>query len=93
MEEYSSRSIGLLNTMQRFFVYHMIDIYSCDFSTSGLALNSLESKLKNFFVRRTPDGPRFDTYVMYYSGHVNPAGDWALAGEYLYLIVIWIPMC
>ncbi|XP_038054487.1 transmembrane protein 168-like [Patiria miniata] len=79
MEEVNSRSIGLLNTMQRFFLYHMIDVFSCDFSTSGLALATLKTKMRSFFARQLPDGPRFDTYLVYYSGHVQPNGDWALA--------------
>ena len=80
-EENSNRSMGLLNTIQRFFLHHMIDIYSCDFSTSGLTLDSLNTKLRAFLSRCTEDGPRFDTYLLYYSGHVHANGDWALAGE------------
>ncbi|XP_789985.4 transmembrane protein 168 [Strongylocentrotus purpuratus] len=78
-EENSNRSMGLLNTIQRFFLHHMIDIYSCDFSTSGLTLDSLNTKLRAFLSRCTEDGPRFDTYLLYYSGHVHANGDWALA--------------
>ncbi|XP_071809907.1 transmembrane protein 168-like [Asterias amurensis] len=79
MEEVNSRSIRLLSTMQRFFLHHMIDVFSCDFSTSGLSLTTLKAKMRNFFARQMPDGPRFDTYLVYYSGHVHPSGDWALA--------------
>ncbi|XP_072175741.1 transmembrane protein 168-like [Diadema setosum] len=78
-EEHSNRSMGLLNTIQRFFLYHMIDTYSCDFSTSGLTTDALDMKLRSFLSRATSDGPRFDTYFVYYSGHVHPNGDWALA--------------
>ena len=80
-EENSQRSMGLLNTIQRFLLYHMIDIYSCDFSSSGLSADSLEAKLRTFLSRTTADGPRYDTYLLYYSGHVHTNGDWALAGE------------
>ncbi|XP_077988254.1 transmembrane protein 168-like [Glandiceps talaboti] len=81
IQEHSARSTEILNTMQRFFLYHMIDIYSCDYSTSGLTVETVETKLKSLFEKETKDGPRYDSYVIYYSGHVQPNGDWALAGD------------
>ncbi|XP_066490279.1 transmembrane protein 168 [Tiliqua scincoides] len=80
VQELNLRSTGMLNSIQRFFAYHMIETYGCDYSTSGLAFDTLHSKLKSFLELRTPDGPRHDTYVLYYSGHSHSTGEWALAG-------------
>ncbi|XP_048355529.1 transmembrane protein 168 [Sphaerodactylus townsendi] len=80
VQELNLRSTGMLNTIQRFFAYHMIETYGCDYSTSGLSFDTLHSKLKSFLELRTPDGPRHDTYVLYYSGHTHGTGEWALAG-------------
>lgn len=71
----------MLNAIQRFFAYHMIETYGCDYSTSGLSFDTLHSKLKAFLELRTMDGPRHDTYVLYYSGHTHGTGEWALAGK------------
>lgn len=71
----------MLNAIQRFFAYHMIETYGCDYSTSGLSFDTLHSKLKAFLELRTVDGPRHDTYVLYYSGHTHGTGEWALAGK------------
>ena len=83
MQELSSRATDILNTVQRFFAFHLIENFGCDYSSSGLTGESVESKLKLFFQRATVDGPRYDTYVVYYSGHVYESGDWALAGRLL----------
>lgn len=72
----------MLNAIQRFFAYHMIETYGCDYSTSGLSFDTLHSKLKAFLELRTVDGPRHDTYVLYYSGHTHGSGEWALAGKF-----------
>ncbi|XP_060100863.1 transmembrane protein 168 [Heteronotia binoei] len=80
VQELNLRSTGMLNDIQRFFSYHMIETYGCDYSTSGLSFDTLHSKLKSFLEVRTPDGPRHDTYVLYYSGHTHGTGEWALAG-------------
>ncbi|MGH0127011.1 UNVERIFIED_CONTAM: hypothetical protein FKN15_071434, partial [Acipenser sinensis] len=80
VQELNLRSTGMLSSIQRFFAYHMIETYGCDYSTSGLSSNTLQSKLKSFLELRTADGPRHDTYVIYYSGHSHSSGEWALAG-------------
>ncbi|KAM3832320.1 transmembrane protein 168 isoform 1-T5 [Vipera latastei] len=80
VQELNLRSTGMLNAIQRFFVYHMIETYGCDYSTSGLSFDTLHSKLKSFLELRTSDGPRHDTYILYYSGHSHSSGEWALAG-------------
>ncbi|MEJ1280907.1 transmembrane protein 168 [Cricetulus griseus] len=79
VQELNLRSTGMLNGIQRFFAYHMIETYGCDYSTSGLSFDTLHSKLKAFLELRTVDGPRHDTYVLYYSGHTHGSGEWALA--------------
>lgn len=75
------RSMGLLNSVQRLFSHHMIETFGCDYSTSGVTLEALQAKLKAFLELRTADGPRHDTYVVFYSGHTQRTGAWALAGE------------
>lgn len=80
VQELNLRSTGMLNAIQRFFAYHMIETYGCDYSTSGLSFDTLHSKIKFFLELRTADGPRHDTYILYYSGHSHGSGEWALAG-------------
>ncbi|KAM8973455.1 transmembrane protein 168 [Pelodytes ibericus] len=80
VQELNLRSTGMLNSIQRFFASHMIETYGCDYSTSGLNFETLHSKLKSFLELRTSDGPRHDTYIIYYSGHSHSTGEWALAG-------------
>lgn len=81
VQELNLRSTGMLNAIQRFFAYHMIETYGCDYSTSGLSFDTLHSKIKSFLELRTADGPRHDTYILYYSGHSHGTGEWALAGN------------
>ncbi|XP_048742005.2 transmembrane protein 168-like isoform X2 [Ostrea edulis] len=78
VQDIGTRATASLNKMNQFFSYHMIDCFGCDYSTSGLSPDNLESKVKAFFDRRTSDGPRFDTYVVFYSGDTFETGDWAL---------------
>ena len=80
MQELSGQATSILNSVQQFFSYHLIETFGCDFSSSGLTMESVRSKLKAFFQKQTADGPRFDTYFVYYSGPVFSNGDWALAG-------------
>lgn len=70
----------MLNNVQRFFSHHMIETFGCDYSTSGMTLEGLQAKLRSFLESTTADGPRHDTYVVFYSGHTHYSGDWALAG-------------
>uniref|UniRef100_A0AAX7UAK5 Transmembrane protein 168b n=1 Tax=Astatotilapia calliptera TaxID=8154 RepID=A0AAX7UAK5_ASTCA len=80
VHELNRRSTGMLNNVQRFFAHHLIETFGCDYSTSGVTLEALQSKMKSFLDLRTPDGPRHDTYVIFYSGHTHRTGEWALAG-------------
>ena len=61
----------------------MIENFGCDFLSSGLMEDYLESKVKQFFDRKTNHGPRYDTYILYYSGDVHDTGDWALVGKFM----------
>ncbi|KAL3852470.1 hypothetical protein ACJMK2_016103 [Sinanodonta woodiana] len=79
VQEMGSRATATLNKMLHFFMVSMIENYGSDFSSSGLSLEYLESKTKQFFERKTADGPRYDTYLLYYCGDVYDSGDWALA--------------
>lgn len=72
--------MSTLTQMQNFFAFHMINNFGCDFSTSGVLLDSVQNKLNNFFNQRTQEGPRYDTYLLYYCGDVFENGDWALSG-------------
>lgn len=82
----------MLNAIQRFFAYHMIETYGCDYSTSGLTFDTLHSKIKSFLELRTADGPRHDTYILYYSGHSHGTGEWALAGNWfgIFLLIVLV---
>lgn len=80
VQELNKRSTGMLNSVQRFFAHHLIENFGCDYSTSGLALDALQVKIKSFLELRTADGPRHDTYIIFYSGHSHRSGEWALAG-------------
>lgn len=75
------RSTSMLNNMQRLFSHHMIQTFGCDYSTSGVTLEAAHTKLRNFLELRTADGPRHDTYLIFYSGHTHKGtGAWALTG-------------
>ena len=80
VQDMGIRATTTLNKVSHFFNFHMIDNYGCDYSTSGLAMDYLESKLKAFFDRRMSDGPKYDTYILYFSGDVYENGEWAMSG-------------
>ncbi|KAM9328603.1 transmembrane protein 168-A [Pholidichthys leucotaenia] len=90
VEQLNLRSTGMLNNMQRLFSHHMIQPFGCDYTTSGVTLEAVLTKLRNFLELRTADGPRHDTYLIFYSGHTHKgSGAWALAGgESLHLAQI-----
>ncbi|XP_077357055.1 transmembrane protein 168-A [Festucalex cinctus] len=81
VQQLNLRSTGMLNNVQRLFSHHMIQTFGCDYSASGVGLETLHAKLRNFLELRTADGPRHDTYLIFYSGHTRKeSGAWALAG-------------
>ncbi|KAF3705036.1 Transmembrane protein 168-A [Channa argus] len=80
-QQLNLRSTGMLNSVQRLFSHHMIQSFGCDYSTSGVTLEAMQTKLRDFLERRTADGPRHDTYLIFYSGPTyKGTGAWALAG-------------
>lgn len=82
VQQMNLRSTGMLNNVQRLFSHHMIQTFGCDYSTSGVTLAALQTKLRNFLDLCTEDGPRHDTYLIFYSGHTHKGtGAWALAGK------------
>ncbi|XP_069565275.1 transmembrane protein 168-A [Brachyistius frenatus] len=87
VQQLNLRSTSMLNNMQRLFSHHMIQTFGCDYSTSGVTLEALQTKLRSFLELRTADGPRHDTYLIFYSGHTHKgSGSWALAeGDSLHL--------
>lgn len=81
VQQLNTRSTGMLNNVQRLFSHHMIQTFGCDYSTSGVTMETVQTKLRNFLELRTADGPRHDTYLIFYSGHTHKGtGSWALAG-------------
>ncbi|XP_059916311.1 transmembrane protein 168-like [Gadus macrocephalus] len=80
VQQLNQRSTDMFNKVQLFFAHHMIENFGCDYSTSGQSLEAMQAKLHRFLEQRTADGPRHDTYVVYYSGHTHRTGEWALAG-------------
>ncbi|XP_026218642.1 transmembrane protein 168-A [Anabas testudineus] len=80
-QQVNLRSTGMLNNVQHLFSHHMIQTFGCDYSTSGVTLEAMHAKLCDFLEHRTADGPRHDTYLIFYSGPTNKGtGAWALAG-------------
>lgn len=81
VQELNMRCTGMLGSIQRFFSHHMIEIHGCDYSSSGVTRNTLNAKLCSFLEAHTTDGPRYDTYILFYSGHTHRTGEWALSGQ------------
>lgn len=81
VQQLNLRSTAMLNNVQRLFSHHMVRTFGCDYSTSGVTLEALQAKLRAFLELCTEDGPRHDTYLVFYSGHTQKGtGSWALAG-------------
>lgn len=60
---------------------NLIDIFGCDYSSSGITMSFIDNKLKGLFARRTNDGRHYDTYFFYFSGPTCDNGDIILAGK------------
>uniref|UniRef100_A0A915L8T7 Transmembrane protein 168 n=1 Tax=Romanomermis culicivorax TaxID=13658 RepID=A0A915L8T7_ROMCU len=75
------RATTCIDAMVKFFGQHLVENFGCDLSTSGLDWSDIRKKLATFFDQSTPEGPPFDTYILYYSGPVNDKGDWAMTGN------------
>lgn len=81
VQEMNLRTTGMLSNVQHFFSHHMMDSHGCDYSSSGVTRHTLHSKLRSFLEAHTADGPRYDTYILFYSGHTHRTGEWALIGQ------------
>ncbi|KAK7476305.1 hypothetical protein BaRGS_00032423 [Batillaria attramentaria] len=79
VQEMTTRTMMMLTQIQHFFAFHMLNNFGCDLSTSGVSMDSLRNKLSSFFEQRTAEGPRYDTYLLYFCGDVFESGDWALS--------------
>jgi hypothetical protein len=77
----SQRCTSILNGLESFMATNLIDIFGCDYSSSGISMNFVDTKLKTFFARRTADGRRYDTYFFYFSGPTCDNGDLILTGK------------
>ena len=71
----------LISIVSRFFANHMIHSYGTDFSTSGISSDFIQNKIEGFFEQRVIPGLHYDTYILYYSGHVLKDGNWALTED------------
>ena len=71
----TQRCTYLLNKIQMFLQFHLIENFGCDFASNGLNKDGLESKLRNFFQKRSNDGSYYNTYVLYYCGPTSNLTD------------------
>jgi hypothetical protein len=60
--------------MVQFFSRHLIVQFGADWSMQGLEKAELSKKLRLFFAQTTAEGPRYDTYLLYYCGPTTPSG-------------------
>ena len=69
----------ILNKIQLFLNYHLIENFGCDFASNGLHKASLEAKIKAFFKKKTASNdahsPYYNTYLLYYCGPTSPLTD------------------
>ena len=78
VQDLNVRTTELLVAIQNFFRDHLIDMYGCDYSVNGLEPKIMENKVKALFGSSTTDGIKYDSYILYYSGHTYQNGDWAM---------------
>ena len=86
----SQRCTSILNGLERFMTNNLIEMFGCDYSSSGINMSFIGSKLKTFFSRRTNDGRRYDTYFFYFSGPTNDHGDLTLAGKSIIAVSVFV---
>jgi hypothetical protein len=71
----TQRCTYLLNKIQMFLQFHLIENFGCDFASNGLNKDGLELKLRNFFQKRSNDGSYYNTYILYYCGPTSNLTD------------------
>jgi hypothetical protein len=64
----NKRSTYILNKLNKFINSYLIENHGCDYLTPSVGRLVLESKLKTFFSKTTLEGPKYNTYVLYYCG-------------------------
>lgn len=64
----TQRCTYILNRIQAFLQFHLIENYGCDFVSTGLSKESLEQKLRVYFEKCSNDGSYYNTYILYYCG-------------------------
>ncbi|XP_074609768.1 transmembrane protein 168-like [Acropora palmata] len=77
----NTKGMELITIVSRFFSNHMIHNFGTDFLTSGISTDYLKKKINSFFEQRIHPGLNYDTYILYYSGHVTDNGNWALTED------------
>lgn len=66
----TQRCTYLLNKMQLFLQFHLIENFGCEFAATGLSKEALEARLRSFFQKRSDGGlgAHYNTYILYYCG-------------------------
>ncbi len=72
----AQRCTYILNKMQTFLQFHLIENYGCDFASNGLTREVLENKLRCFFQKKTSiENSYYNTYLLYYCGPTSSLTD------------------
>ena len=74
----NTKAMELIFIVSRFFSSHMIHNFGTDISISGISADFIEKKINLFFEQCVLPSLHYDTYILYYSGHVTDNGDWVL---------------
>ena len=64
----TERCTYILNRIQAFLQFHLIENYGCDFVSTGLSKELLEQRLRLYFQKCSNDGSYYNTYILYYCG-------------------------
>jgi hypothetical protein len=65
----------ILNKIQSFLQFHLIENYGCDYASTGVNKESLETKIRSFFAKCATDGSYYNTYILYYCGPTSNQTD------------------
>lgn len=71
----TQRCAYILNRIQEFLQFHLIENYGCDFVSTGLNKEFLEQKLRSYFQKCSNDGSFYNTYILYYCGPTSALTD------------------
>ena len=76
-----TKAMELNFIVSRFFSRHMIHEFGAEILRTGISADEIEKKITSFFRQRVLPSQAslpYDTYILYYSGHVKENGDWLL---------------